>query len=118
VGRLTTLGSRLSRLSGGRLKLAETRQQVDRNRNAQGWRGWYGLKAWRELRWACLLRDQFTCRMCGTGPQADTSKLVADHKVPHRGVRALFFDLGNLETLCASPCHSSKKQAEELAAGL
>jgi 5-methylcytosine-specific restriction enzyme A len=118
MGRLTTLGSRLSRLPGGRLKLAETRQQVDRNRNAQAWRGWYGLKRWKQLRWSVLVRDGFTCQREGCGRiEHDTSKLVADHRTPHRGDPALFWSERNLLTLCAA-CHSGAKQAEELAAGL
>lgn len=78
------------------------------------YRAWYQTKEWRRLRWATLVRDCFTCQMCGR-IEADTSKLVADHKRPHRGDRALFFDPNNTETLCASPCHSKHKQRLEQA---
>jgi 5-methylcytosine-specific restriction endonuclease McrA len=44
--------------------------------------------------------------------EGNTSKLVADHKKPHRGNEHLFWDDTNLTTLCAS-CHSSAKQREE-----
>lgn len=118
MGRLTSLRPRLARLSGGRVKLAETSQEVDRNRNAQPWRRWYSTARWKRLRWSVLRRDLFTCQWPGCGRiEPDTSKLVADHKVPHRGDERLFWDEDNLWTLCAS-CHSSAKQSEEVAAGL
>ena len=63
------------------------------------------------LRWQVLLAAQFTCQMCGT-IEADTSKLVADHRSPHRGDRALFFDRKNLMCLCQN-CHSGRKQSLE-----
>lgn len=74
---------------------------------------WYGTARWKRLRWSILLRDLFTCQMCGR-IEPDTSKLVADHKRPHRGSEALFWLDTNLWTLCA-PCHSGAKQREEQA---
>ena len=114
VGRLKALPSRLGRLSAGRLGgPAQGRAEVDRNRNAQPWRRWYSLARWKALRWAVLVRDGFACQWPGCGRvEADTSRLVADHRRPHRGDAALFWDEANLWTLCAS-CHSSAKQAEE-----
>ena len=38
---------------------------------------------------------------------------TVDHKVPHRGDSTLFFNEGNLQTLCHSH-HSKDKQLEEL----
>jgi len=58
-----------------------------------------------------LVRDLFTCQRCGQ-IEGDTSKLIADHRRPHRGIAALFWDILNLWTLCAS-CHSSWKQRAE-----
>jgi 5-methylcytosine-specific restriction protein A len=116
MGRLKALAPVLGRLGGGRLKLAETAQAVDRNRNAQACRGWYGLKRWKHLRWSVLVRDGFTCRKCGR-LEHDTSKLVADHRRPHRGDPVLFWDERNLQTLC-SPCHSGEKQREEARDGV
>lgn len=78
------------------------------------WRAWYKTQAWRRKRWAILTRDLFTCQKCGR-LEADTSQLVADHKVPHRGDEALFWDDANLWCLCKT-CHDSVKQAEERAA--
>ncbi len=42
----------------------------------------------------------------------DTSQLVADHKIRHQGDHELFWDEGNLQTLCKH-CHDSLKQREE-----
>lgn len=85
-------------------------------------RRWYGLAAWKAkphgLRWQCLMRDAFTCQWPGCGRiEADTSLLVADHIVPHRGDRRLFFDLGNLQTLCKT-CHDKHKQSAERSTGV
>ena len=76
------------------------------------WRAWYKLARWHKLRWSILKRDAFTCAMCGR-VQATTSKLVADHRQPHRGDERLFWDPANLQTLCADPCHNKHKQRQE-----
>ncbi len=39
--------------------------------------------------------------------------LVVDHLVPHNGDKALFWDVGNWQVLCRTPCHDSIKQAFE-----
>lgn len=75
------------------------------------WRRWYKTSRWQALRLRVLARDGCTCQRCGR-IESDTSQLVADHVMPHRGDVALFWDVGNLQTLCA-PCHNSAKQAEE-----
>ncbi|NJC06529.1 5-methylcytosine-specific restriction endonuclease McrA [Sphingomonas kaistensis] len=72
----------------------------------------YNTSRWRKLRWSILLRDRFTCQMCGR-VEVVTSLLVADHKQPHRGSERLFWDENNLQTLCKSPCHDKHKQAQE-----
>jgi len=38
--------------------------------------------------------------------------LVVDHMIPHRGDLNLFYDPGNLQTLCPD-CHDRNKQREE-----
>ena len=80
-------------------------------------RSWYHLARWkhpeRGLRIQVLTRDLFTCQWPGCGRlEADTSRLVADHKVPHRGDPTLFWSEANLWTLC-KPCHDRLKQAAE-----
>jgi 5-methylcytosine-specific restriction endonuclease McrA len=76
------------------------------------WRAWYNLARWKDLRLSILERDMFTCRMCGR-TEGDTSKLVCDHRIPHKGNASLFWDASNLQTLCKSPCHDQHKQAQE-----
>jgi 5-methylcytosine-specific restriction enzyme A len=79
----------------------------------QHWRRWYKTSQWQKLRWSVLVRDLFTCKRCNRIEQ-DTSLLVADHRVPHRGDAKLFWDADNLQCLCKA-CHDSAKQAEEKA---
>lgn len=87
----------------------------ERERNAfNPLRALYNSARWKRLRMATFVRDNFTCQMCGR-LEGDTSKLVADHKRPHRGNLTLFWE-GELETLCSSPCHSKHKQRLEQAA--
>ncbi|WP_223799102.1 HNH endonuclease [Sphingomonas nostoxanthinifaciens] len=74
----------------------------------------YKTAEWRRLRWATLVRDAFTCQRCGR-IEGDSSKLVADHRKPHRGDLVLFWDDTNIQCLC-KPCHDGAKQREEQAA--
>lgn len=76
------------------------------------WSGWYKLAAWRRLRLKVFLRDGYVCAMCGR-LEGDTSKLTCDHRQPHRGDQALFWDEDNLQTLCTEPCHVKHKQKQE-----
>ena len=79
------------------------------------WKRWYNTASWHQLRQKTFLRDMFTCQMPQCGRlEGDTSKLVCDHKTPHRGNAALFWDEANLQTLC-KPCHDKVKQKEEQA---
>lgn len=111
MGRLTSLKPRIGTLKTNIAYLPEGRQARDRHRDRQPWRKWYKTSEWRRLRWATLVRDLFTCGMCGR-LENDTSKLVADHRTPHRGDERLFWDAGNLWCLC-KPCHDGAKQREE-----
>lgn len=58
-------------------------------------------------------RDHYTCqregcgRVCGRKGEA-----VVDHREPHRGNEALFFDPTNLWLLCKA-CHDGWKQRQE-----
>ena len=113
MARLATIKPRLAVQSMRRVAtVTEDRDTFDE------WRGWYKLARWKAvphgLRWRTLLRDLFTCQMCGR-IEADTSQLVADHKVPHRGDDALFWSEANVWCLCKA-CHDGAKQREERAA--
>ena len=84
-------------------------------RKVNPWRAWYNTARWQRLRWSVLRRDLFMCQMCGR-TEPDTSRLVADHKTPHRGSPDLFWSLDNLQALCAS-CHNSAKAKLEIRQG-
>ncbi|TXI87775.1 MAG: HNH endonuclease [Cupriavidus sp.] len=75
------------------------------------WRKWYSTARWRALRLTIFRRDDFTCQMCGR-LDGNTSRLIADHREPHRGDAALFWSPSNLQTLC-KPCHDGPKQRME-----
>lgn len=93
--------------------VAITRQERARVRDQRPWRKWYHTARWKRLRQSVFVRDGFACQWPGCGRiDGDTSRLVADHKVPHRGCAALFWDETNVQTLC-KPCHDSAKQREE-----
>jgi 5-methylcytosine-specific restriction endonuclease McrA len=77
----------------------------------------YRTARWAKLRWATFVRDMFTCQMCGK-IESDTSKLVCDHRRPHRGDLDLFWDEANVQTLCPLPCYSKHTQREEQATDL
>lgn len=116
MARLTALKPRLGGLRPG-LAVPVGRIEQDRARAKLPWRGWYKTARWQHLRLLIFGRDLFTCQWPGCGRiEGDTSKLVADHIVPHRGDERLFWDEGNLQTLC-KPCHDSKKQRAERQAG-
>ena len=73
---------------------------------------WYKTARWRRLRLEIFKRDDYTCK-CGCGLiEGDTSQLVADHKIPHRGDERLFWDKDNLQTM-RKPCHDGDKQRAE-----
>jgi 5-methylcytosine-specific restriction endonuclease McrA len=76
------------------------------------WRTWYKLAEWQELRVRVFVRDNYTCQWKGCG--LVTGQPHADHKIPHRGDRRLFFAEDNVQTLCP-PHHNQAKQAEEAA---
>lgn len=108
--RLRQLPGRLGAGLAARIKSADVSRDHLRDR-AQAWRRWYKTSAWQRLRWRVLVRDRFTCQICGR-VEHETSQLVADHRAPHRGDEALFWDEDNLQCLC-KPCHDGIKQRQE-----
>ncbi|KFI34266.1 HNH endonuclease [Haematobacter missouriensis] len=104
--KLTAAPSRLSSIGQG------SERERSRMRDAAvHWRKWYKTARWKDLRWTVLERDLFTCRRCGH-VEGDTRFLVADHRQPHRGDEALFWEPTNLQCLCKA-CHDGAKQSEE-----
>lgn len=101
-------------LTAQRPALAAPKDEAGRTRyrrEVTPWRKWYDTARWKRLRWSVLLRDLFICQMCKR-TEADTSQLVADHKIPHRGSPDLFWSYENLQCLCRS-CHDRDKQSLE-----
>ena len=116
MGRLKSIAPRLGTLKPRLAVAGDARVELDRRRGQRPWRRWYWTARWKALRAAVLLRDLYTCQWPGCGRiEGDSAKLVADHRVPHRGDAALFWDEANLWTLCAS-CHSGAKQRAEVRA--
>jgi 5-methylcytosine-specific restriction protein A len=112
MGRLTSLPPSLPRLSSTLAWLPDDSQGKAAYRRATSpWMRLYNTARWKRLRAATLLRDLYQCQMCNR-IEANTSKLVADHKRPHRGNETIFWDESNLWTLCQS-CHSGAKQKQE-----
>lgn len=113
------LSSPAPRLKAAPYRLAlpsRTERGEAAQRAVQPWRAWYNTAAWRVLRIEVFKRDRFTCQWPGCGRvEGNTSKLVCDHRRPHRGDQALFWDRTNLQTLCKTPCHDRHKQALEQA---
>ena len=70
----------------------------------------YNKAAWKKAR-AAQLRASPLCRMHQQIGQA-VEATVADHITPHRGDLNLFYDAGNLQSLCKR-CHDAHKQAQE-----
>lgn len=79
---------------------------------ANFWEYWYKRPRYQRL---ILLRDNFTCQLCGIRPlvlsaadgveRPDLSRLHVDHIVPYSKVRKT--DLENLQVLCAR-CNLTK----------
>jgi hypothetical protein len=77
----------------------------------------YKLKIWDHkfngLRWQCLTKAHYTCKACGWVARAsETHKLVAHHRVAHKGNWELFSDISNLDCVCKS-CHDGHLQSFE-----
>ncbi len=116
MAKLKQLPPVLTRLPPSVAFLERTEAQTSRDRDARlAWRAWYKTSRWQRLRWSVLVRDAFTCALCRR-LESNTAQLVADHTIAHRGDEALFWDGGNLQTLC-KPCHDSAKQRQERGRG-
>lgn len=111
MGKLTNLRPSVGLLPGN---VARHTDAHGHSPQAEPLRRLYATARWKRLRLRTFTRDGFTCRRCGR-LEGNTSRLVCDHRRPHRGDRALFWAEDNLQTLC-KPCHDGAKQAEERSA--
>lgn len=95
--------------------LRSVRRDIYREPESRPWRLWYKTARWLRMR-AAQLRREPLCRYCMERGRT-TAATVADHRTPHRGDRALFFDADNLQSLC-KPCHDGAKKSLEMTGSL
>lgn len=84
--------------------LKRHRRDTDRQRSGSATRKLYDHR-WRAASKQFLEANPF-CAWC---PRPST---VVDHRIPHRGNPALFWDTGNWQQLCTR-CHNKTKQSIE-----
>ncbi len=70
----------------------------------------YGYK-WQKAREGFLAKHPL-CVYCQRDESRVTAATVVDHRIPHRGDMALFWDSNNWMSLCAH-CHNTTKKREE-----
>jgi 5-methylcytosine-specific restriction endonuclease McrA len=86
-------------------------------RETQPSKQWLKSAWWLRARQRVLIRDLYTCRLCGR-LVGEKGQAHIDHITPHNECREKFHcDDAGLQTLCVN-CHASKKQREERRAGL
>lgn len=85
------------------------RRQYDARRGNSSERG-YNWQ-WRKYRLE-FLREHPLCCDCMTRNRV-TPATVVDHKTPHKGDQALFWDPDNHQGLC-KPCHDRKTRTEDM----
>jgi len=80
-----------------------------RSPQAAAWRRLYSTSRWRKLR-AAQLAARPLCELPHGGKAVEAT--VANHKTPHKGDLALFFDASNLQSVC-KPHHDGTIQRAE-----
>lgn len=105
--RLQTLKPRVQQLAGSRVQTLNpgSWRTSDMGGTARG----YGYK-WQKARERFLMANPLCCYCEREGRV--TAATVVDHKEPHRGNEALFWDEKNWQPLCQTH-HSRDKQREE-----
>ena len=68
------------------------------------WHSLYNSRAWRSMS-KNFLEEYPVCARCGRPAE------IADHIIPHRGDKELFYNELNLQPLCRS-CHGAKTMRE------
>ncbi|MBN8994360.1 MAG: HNH endonuclease [Rhizobiales bacterium] len=82
-----------------------------RSEEAQRYRPWYKLAAWRKARVVQLQRQPLCERHLERGEIVAAT--VVNHRTPHRGDWSLFIDPSNHESTCKS-CHDGPIQSAEV----
>jgi len=117
MGKLTMVSSGLTTVRSSTVYVPQGQREQDQQRaRSNAWRAWYNTPEWRRLRIEVFVRDAYTCQATGvllTGKHPEPNSPVADHKVPHRGDRALFFDPANVWTLSKAYHDREKQRAEQ-----
>lgn len=85
---------------------------VDVTRSRQPHQRLYDRRAWHRIRARQLIQEPL-CRLCKE-IGIDEPAAVADHIIPHKGDWNLFFDAGNIQSLCIAHHNSAKQQIERL----
>ena len=92
-------------------------ERARRRDRTEPWRKLYRSARWARLRMVVLTRDGFQCRRCGF-VETDTSRLICDHIVDHKGDEAKFWvGPDGLQTLCIA-CHGAKARTQQRVARL
>jgi 5-methylcytosine-specific restriction enzyme A len=84
-------------------RATERKARFDKTRPNSSERGY--SRDWEKARKTFLSMHPY-CVRCGARAN------VVDHKTPHRGDQAIFWDKSRWQPLC-TPCHSGAKQREE-----
>jgi len=80
-------------------------------RGGEPWSHLYQAPEWKRARLAFLKANPLCVSCAEVGLVVPANEV--DHRVPHRGNRALFWDRSNWQGLC-KPCHSRKTATETL----
>jgi len=99
--KLKTLKSTLQQLPQQLKTLNPSSWRSGKEKTSERGYGW----RWQKAREQWLLLHPM-CVMCAELDGRVVAATVVDHKVPHRGDQALFWDRGNWQSLCA-PHHDS-----------
>jgi 5-methylcytosine-specific restriction endonuclease McrA len=91
---------------------AFSRRDERRSAEADAYRRLYKTARWRGLRSSQLNRRPL-CQPCEKAGRLEAASVV-NHRIPHRGDERLFFDAGNLESMC-KVCHDGPTQRAEIA---
>lgn len=115
MSRLRSLPSRIGAAPSRIGRPPEATGSVKRDRFNAPWRSWYGTARWQKLRLEVFERDGYICQRTGiicAGKHPASGSPTANHKIPHRGDPALFWDPNNVETV-TKEVHDKIIQAEE-----